>query len=334
MNKNNATDAEIILKAVLDTAVDAIICINSQGIIDIFNNTAEKMFGYSPEEVIGKNVSLLMPEPYSSKHDDYISHYEQTGQKKIIGIGREVVAKRKNGEVFPIELAVSEVVIGDHRLYTGILRDITQRKQTEKQIELYQHQLEELVLEKTRKLEEANKKLLDMVNIDSLTGLANRRHFDEVLNTEIRRAIRMKTCLSLLMCDIDYYKAYNDYYGHVQGDECLRLLADCFKNTFLRVSDTVARFGGEEYAVILPNTRLDEAKQSAVRLCNMINKLNIIHEASSIANHITISVGVACMCPGERLLDTELIQMADEALYRAKGNGRNRIEVYEKSEGK
>lgn len=331
MNDKSESGAEIRLKAVLDTAVDAIICINSQGIIDIFNHAAERIFGYKAEEVIGKNVKILMPEPYSGQHDGYINHYEKTGEKKIIGIGREVIAKRSNGEIFPIELAVSEAVIDDHRFYTGIIRDITGRKKSEKQIEQYQHQLEELVLEKTRKLEEANKQLQEMVNIDSLTGLSNRRYFDEVLNNEIRRAIRTRTDLSLLMCDIDYYKSYNDYYGHVQGDECLKNIADCFKNTFLRATDTVARFGGEEYAVILPDTNLEEARQSATRLCNMINKLNITHEASPIADHITISTGVACMHPDERLLDTELIQMADEALYQAKGNGRNRIEIYEKN---
>lgn len=329
MKIDNKSGAEIRLKAVLDTAVDAIICIDSQGIIDIFNHSAEEMFGYRSREVIGKNVKMLMPEPYSSKHDNYIAHYEKTGEKKIIGIGREVVAMRKNGEIFPIELAVSEVVIDKQRLYTGIIRDITSRKESEKQIEQYQQHLEELVQEKTNELENANRKLQEMVNIDSLTGLTNRRYFDEVLNNEIRRAIRTKTSLSLLMCDIDYYKAYNDYYGHVQGDICLKKVADCFKNTFMRATDTTARFGGEEFTVVLPDTEMEKARKAAIKLCNLVNKMNIIHNGSPVSDHVTISVGVTCMVPGERLLDTELIQRADEALYQAKENGRNRIEVYE-----
>jgi len=330
--KENGTDADIRLKAVLDTAVDAIICINNKGAIDLFNLSAEKIFGYKPEEVIGKNVNILMPEPYASEHDGYLANYERTSKKKIIGIGREVLAKRKNGEIFPIELAVSETMIGDQRLYTGIIRDITLRKQSEEKIEQYQLHLEELVAAKTRELEQANIRLQEMVNIDSLTGLSNRRYFDEVLDTEIRRSIRTNSSLSLLMCDLDYYKLYNDYYGHVQGDDCLRKTADCFKEVFMRITDTAARFGGEEFAVILPNTSLDEARQSAMKLSEALNRMNIPHKGSHITDHVTISVGIACMQPGERLLDTELVQMADEALYTAKDKGRNRIEVYEKRE--
>lgn len=223
-------------------------------------------------------------------------------------------------------------MIGDQRLYTGIIRDITLRKQSEEKTEEYQMHLEELVTAKTRELELANKKLQEMVNIDSLTNLANRRYFDEVLDTEIRRAIRTNSSLSLLMCDIDYYKLYNDYYGHVQGDECLRKIAECFKAIFMRATDIAARFGGEEFAVILPNTSLDEAKQSAMKLSEAVNHLNLQHKGSHIADYVTISLGIACMQPGERLLDTELVQMADEALYTAKGKGRNRIEVYKKRE--
>lgn len=328
--KENGTDADIRLKAVLDTAVDAIICINSKGTIDLFNLAAEKIFGYRSEEVIGRNVNLLMPEPYASEHDRYLENYEKTGKKKIIGIGREVLAKRKNGEIFPIELAVSETMIGDQRLYTGIIRDITLRKQSEEKIEQYQLHLEELVAAQTRELEQANIKLQEMVNIDSLTNLANRRYFDEVLDTEIRRAIRTNSSLSLLMCDIDYYKLYNDYYGHVQGDECLRKIAGCFKAVFMRATDIAARFGGEEFAVILPGTSLEEAAQSAMKLSEAVNHLNLPHKGSHAIDHVTISVGIACMQPGERLLDTELVQMADEALYTAKDKGRNRIEVYKK----
>lgn len=331
-NKENGTDAGIRLKAVLDTAVDAIICINSRGIIDIFNHAAEKMFGYNSAEMIGKNVNQLMPEPDAGKHDDYLANYERTGVKKIIGIGREVVAKRKNGELFPIELAVSETVLGDRRIYTSIIRDITKRQQTDEMIVQYQVHLEDLVAAKTRELELANIKLQEMVNIDSLTGLANRRYFDAMLDTEIRRSIRTNSSLSLLMCDIDYYKLYNDYYGHVQGDECLKKIGGCFKAVFMRATDIAARFGGEEFAVILPNTNMDEAKQSATKLCDIVNRLNLPHKGSHISDHVTISAGIARMQPGERLLDTELVQMADEALYTAKDKGRNCIEVYEKRE--
>ena len=326
--KSGNSDHEIRLKAVLDTAVDAIICIDSHGIIDLFNYAAEKIFGYNAAEVIGRNVSILMPEPYASEHDGYIAHYEKTGKKKIIGIGRETIARHKNGRKFPIELAVSEAVLGNRRLYTGIVRDITQRKQTEEEIEHYKKHLEKLVNEKTRELEAANEKLKALVNIDSLTGLENRRYFDEVLNIEIHRAARTDSPLSLLMCDIDYFKLYNDHYGHVKGDECLKKIARCFKNTFMRATDVPARFGGEEFAVILPDTELEEARQLSEKLGDSIHALKITHEASRAADHITISTGIACMQPGQQVSCTTLIGMADEALYSAKAKGRNRIEIY------
>ena len=328
IKKPGHSETEVRLQAVLDTAVDAIICIDSNGIIDLFNYAAEKIFGYSADEVIGKNVSMLMPEPYASEHDQYIAHYEKTGERKIIGIGRETLARHSDGSTFPIELAVSEAVLGTRRLYTGIVRDITQRKHAEEEIEHYKMHLEKLVSEKTRELEEANEKLKALVNIDGLTGLENRRYFDEVLNIEIRRAARTDSTLSLLMCDIDYFKLYNDHYGHVMGDECLKKIAGCFKNTFMRATDVPARFGGEEFAVILPDTELEEARKLSEKLSLSIHSLKIIHEASSAADHVTISIGVACMRPDKQFSCTDLIGMADQALYAAKANGRNRIEIY------
>lgn len=123
------------LQAILDTTVDAIITISEKACILSFNKTAEKMFGYSRQEVIGENVHILMPEPFHSQHDTYIQNYLKTGQKKIIGIGRELVAKRKDGSLFPIDLAVSEICTGSQHVFTGIIRDITERKKAEEERE-------------------------------------------------------------------------------------------------------------------------------------------------------------------------------------------------------
>lgn len=121
-------------EAILETAVEGIITIDKRGNIQSFNKAAEEMFGYSSEEVVGKNVSILMPSPYNEEHDQYLENYLETGEKKIIGIGREVRGKRKDGSIFPIELAVNEVKFGDEIIFTGLIKDISNRRQLENEI--------------------------------------------------------------------------------------------------------------------------------------------------------------------------------------------------------
>ena len=127
-------DSEARIKAIVDTAVDAIITIDESGTIEWLNPAAMRLFDYAEDELIGRNVKILMPEPYHSEHDGYLDNYRRTGTKKIIGIGREVVGLRKDGSTFPMELAVSEVRLGDRRLFTGIVRDVTERKQVEEDL--------------------------------------------------------------------------------------------------------------------------------------------------------------------------------------------------------
>jgi PAS domain S-box-containing protein len=126
-----ARDGEARLKAILDSAVDGIITINERGLIESVNRAGQAVFGYPLEELAGNNVKMLMPEPYRGEHDQYLRNYRHTGQRKIIGIGREVVGRRKDGTTFPLELSVSEVPVGQGRLFTGLIRDITERKQAE-----------------------------------------------------------------------------------------------------------------------------------------------------------------------------------------------------------
>src|SRR5690348_3746165 len=127
-------DSDAQIRAILDTAVDAIITIDERGRMESFNRAAQKLFGFQPNEVIGKNVKMLMPEPYRGEHDGYLSSYLRTGKAKIIGIGREVTGLKKDGTTFPMELAVSEVRLGDRITFTGIVRDITDRKRLEKEV--------------------------------------------------------------------------------------------------------------------------------------------------------------------------------------------------------
>ena len=149
-------------QAILDTAVDGIITINERGIIESFNLSSERIFGYAAEEVIGRNVSMLMPPPDAKRHDDYVSNYLRTGERRIIGIGREVHGRRKDGSVFPMELAVGETYLGDRRLFTGIVRDIAARKRSERRIST--HHAVTRVLASAGSLVEASPKLLEAIS--------------------------------------------------------------------------------------------------------------------------------------------------------------------------
>ncbi|MBJ7899246.1 MAG: diguanylate cyclase [Cyanobacteria bacterium RI_101] len=204
-----------------------------------------------------------------------------------------------------------------------------------KMIESLENQVEcqtcELVTARQR-LEIANQELEKLANTDPLTQVANRRCFDRVLEGEWRRLLRESQPLSLLMLDVDHFKAYNDFYGHPEGDKCLTQVAQALTRITHRYGDCVARYGGEEFTVLLPNTNLAGAVQVAENIGQIIEELGIRHEASPIQPTLTVSVGVASLIPSFSDSPQTLVEQADQALYQAKAQGRNRRWVYEKSQ--
>ena len=181
-----------------------------------------------------------------------------------------------------------------------------------------------LAIEK-EKGEELVNRLRDMSYVDGLTGIANRRRFEDELDKEWGRAIRTGRPLSLLMVDIDFFKRYNDSEGHLKGDECLKKVAAAIENSVRDNLDLVARYGGEEFAVIIPETDMDHALRVAERIRRAVEDLKISHPNSEVSKFVTISVGVATMLPKKGMDKRELIRRADTALYRAKREGRNRV---------
>ena len=186
-------------------------------------------------------------------------------------------------------------------------------------------QREDELLRVTRQLEEANRNLQKLSFLDGLTGIANRRRFDEVLLNEWQRAIRENLPISLIILDIDYFKNYNDRYGHLMGDECLKRVAQSFSAALKRSADLVARFGGEEFAVVLPNTDRKGAIATAEMLRRGIEEMMIPHMASTVGSYLTVSAGVSSTVPARYSHPDELVQSADEALYQAKHTGRNKV---------
>ncbi|MFO7812378.1 MAG: diguanylate cyclase [Pelovirga sp.] len=184
--------------------------------------------------------------------------------------------------------------------------------------------------EAEQQLEELNRTLSEMARIDGLTGIANRRFFDEVFDKEWKRLAREQNQnFSLVLADIDFFKKYNDNYGHQQGDDCLILVGKALKEIILRPSDMAARYGGEEFALLLPGVDLAGAGTVGERARQAIVDLQIPHEYSDVAGHITMSLGGAMMTPSHENSPTDLIALADQALYRAKESGRNNLYLTE-----
>jgi diguanylate cyclase (GGDEF)-like protein len=193
-------------------------------------------------------------------------------------------------------------------------RAIDQREERERQLVQARHELEL-----------ANQRLEQLSLTDGLTGVANRRHFDQAVLAEWDRAARDQESLTLLLMDIDHFKRYNDTYGHQDGDQCLQRVASALAQCATRPGDLVARYGGEEFAVVLPNTDLAGAQIVGERLRAEVAALAIPHSASSVAATVTLSIGVATLVPSPGTDVQALIAAADQALYQAKGQGRNRV---------
>jgi len=176
-------------------------------------------------------------------------------------------------------------------------------------------------------LAHSNRELKRLSSMDGLTGLANRRQFDATLELEWQRAMRTELPLSLVFADIDYFKRYNDSYGHQAGDDCLKQVADSLQETVHRPADLVSRYGGEEFVLILPDTTSEGALAVAEKMLRQISGLKIPHKNSDSADHVTLSIGVATLSPEEGSSPDILVKAADKVLYKAKEKGRNRIEV-------
>lgn len=181
--------------------------------------------------------------------------------------------------------------------------------------------------EATAQLQRLNKKLQRLSMVDELTGVSNRRFFNILLDQEWARAARDVLPLSLIVIDIDFFKNFNDEYGHPEGDRCLRAVADALNGEQKRAGDYVARYGGEEFVVLLTHTGLHGAAAFAEKLRHRVEALNLVHRGSPFG-HVTISVGVATNVPERRSRPEGLVVAADQAVYQAKNNGRNQVQVF------
>ncbi len=224
--------------------------------------------------------------------------------------------QKADGEFVWVETSLRAIRDPGTRVSTGalgIIRDISERKHAEKELEAAYQAVEALAAK------------------DALTGLANRRRLDEALTSEWRRGLRDRSPLSFLLLDVDHFKAYNDTYGHVQGDSCLKRIAELARGAASRTGDLVARYGGEEFAIILPNTPATGAFEMAHLICTTLRRQLIPH-GESAEGIVTISIGCATLIPSFDQSEKCLIELADKALYLAKTGGRNRVCVADSAE--
>jgi diguanylate cyclase (GGDEF)-like protein len=221
----------------------------------------------------------------------------------------------------PLEPAM---LISKVNVFLELHRQKTELEQKTRELDAKIVELEEL----QQQLEESNEKLRKLSALDGLTGIPNRRSFDERYSTEWKRAVRQQEPLSLILLDIDYFKAYNDHYGHLAGDVCLRQVAKTVQQALFREVDVVCRYGGEEFILILPNTDTPGAVLVAERILEGLDGLNIPHEGVSEHKTISASQGIATRIPQPDEDADQLLEQADQALYAAKEKGRARYHVY------
>jgi len=283
------------IHAILEAVDQAIISIDHVGRIQIVNEVACKMFGYAKTDLVGENVSILLPSPHREQHDSYLRRYRATGYSNMVGATHEMEAIRADGTLFPIELTVAVVRgAGDEDTYTGSIRDITDRKEKEDRIRY-------------------------LALYDQLTGLANRASFNESVSEALSRARRIKSGIALMFIDLDKFKPINDTYGHEAGDIVLTTVAQRLEEA-IRNTDTAARLGGDEFVVILENISERENIEVVARkvLESMARPIDIGEETCSVSASIGISHYPE---NGETLSD--LLNAADQAMYKVKATGRN-----------
>lgn len=287
---------------------------DQHGKVTFMNPEATSLLGYTQDDVINMDA-------HSMFHVDDKQHQHQgcvilnSIMNNMTYKQEQAFFKSRDRQVFPVELTCTPIEKqGEITGTITLFRNITQRRKQEVELATVQ-----------QNLKEANLSLSQLARLDGLTGLANRREFDQTLLTLWKGAYRHKTNLAILMIDIDHFKAYNDTYGHLQGDNCLREVSQIIKESCLRPNDFAARYGGEEFVVLMPETSLSDACHVAARIRENLQKKNIPHAGTPMGKTVTLSAGVCSQQPSCAASAQNLVNCADRRLYQAKRDGRNQI---------
>ena len=277
--------------SIVEKTPDLVLSITTDAVVEYVNPAVVAVTGFTKSDIITKGLSVIFTEDKLAELKNMYIPRAMRGES----VQFETEILHKYGDKCILMVSVfrrEESSLG------VIFRDLT----------------------KMRKLEEENEKIF----FDGLTGIYNRRFFDETITRTILSLSRSDSILSLMLIDIDFFKKYNDTYGHIAGDECIKIVADILSKNTTRADDFVARYGGEEFVIVLPNTTEDGAHIIADRIMTKIREQNIIHETSEIAKHITVSIGFTTGYVKHTHTANDFIKVADEMLYKSKHQGRNR----------
>lgn len=301
----------LIMSQVFNASNDGICAIDRNYKILKMNKRLLDLLGKTSTQVIGSKCRDLFP---SACHDEascpMLKIMEGEGK-----VERDRSITFSSGQCIPFMVTATPLrgLDGSKIGIVETFTDITALKEAEKT------------------LQRANMELERLATQDCLTQLANRRRFNDYLENEWRRQMREKKPIAMVMCDVDFFKRYNDTYGHQTGDDCLRAVSGAIRDSLHRAADMGARYGGEEFVMVLPATDLNGAIQVAEGVRRRVEALNIPHSRSDAAEHLTISLGVSCMVPESSTTPQMLIEQADQSLYRAKQLGRNRVGYVDES---
>ncbi len=292
-------------QAILDNMFDGVITINTKGIIQSFNKAACSIFGYDQQDILGKNVTLLMPKHFQQQHENFLQHHNNSLDVEVGNTLREVEGKRKSGEVFPMSLSISKILRGGTVTFVGLVRDISQQRHDEE--EIYR-----------------------LAFYDPLTNLPNRRLLFDRLQQAILTSCRTDQHGALMFLDLDHFKQLNDSLGHDVGDILLQQVAARLQ-ACVREGDSVARMGGDEFVMLIeslsiyPNEAATQAEGIAHKILAALSKPYTLREHTYV---ITPSIGIVVFLHQHDNLD-ELIKKADVAMYQAKTAGRNNARFFD-----
>ncbi|NLY54019.1 MAG: diguanylate cyclase [Firmicutes bacterium] len=303
--QRNLRQAETRFQQIVETAIEGILIFDEHYRVTFANDNMAVMLGYTVDDMLGRTYASFFPE----SHMD-VYHYQESLRKRGEGSVYECCLLRKDGQPHWFLISAKPIFDeqGNFEGSFGMFTDINDRK--------------EMVL----LLEESNRRLTELSNQDSLTGVANRRCFDATLEHEYSRLRRSNSQLSIILLDIDHFKEYNDRYGHVRGDECLRQIGSVLACSINPSVDLAARYGGEEFACILPDTDIQAAVAIAEKIRQGIQDLRIEHEDSPVSQFVTASFGVTTVQYSTDISPADIVAMADKLLYKAKVSGRNTTE--------